>query len=93
MDGVGISAANTNMIQNEVSIILHCAANVAFNNPIKNAVESNVAGALRMLELARSCPKLLALIHVSTCYVNSILHIGKEHIEEKVYPFQYVNGV
>lgn len=88
----GLAPDTLALVQSETSIILHCAANVSFNNPIKEAISSNALGAVRMLNFARSCKNLLAHIHVSTCYVNSYQHIGPNQIEEKIYPFPCVHG-
>ena len=49
--------------------IIHLAASVDFDLPIARAAEANVGGALNVLEFAKQCPKLEALVHCSTAYV------------------------
>lgn len=49
---------------------MNCAASIDFNAPLDQALESNVKGTLRMMELAKSCKQLEIFTHVSTCYVN-----------------------
>jgi thioester reductase-like protein len=51
--------------------IIHLAASVDFDLPLARAVEANVGGALGVLEFARACPNLSALVHCSTAYVST----------------------
>jgi long-chain acyl-CoA synthetase len=48
--------------------VINCAGLVDFNPDVRDAVASNVDGALRVAEFARACDHA-ALMHVSTCYV------------------------
>ena len=56
-------------IQEEVEIIVHGAALVAFKSPLEELRRANVAGTAAMLEFARGCPRLRRFIHVSTVCV------------------------
>jgi nucleoside-diphosphate-sugar epimerase len=49
--------------------IIHCAASVDFNLPLGEALASNTTSALRMLELAQGCSRLVSMVSVSTAYV------------------------
>ncbi|OEH76515.1 NAD-binding domain 4 domain-containing protein [Cyclospora cayetanensis] len=60
-------------IQQEVSVVIHMAASVHFNSPLKDNYRSNVEGSLRVLDFCRRCKHLQVLVHTSTCYVNSDL--------------------
>ncbi|KAL8450991.1 hypothetical protein Emed_002201 [Eimeria media] len=60
-------------VQREVSVIIHMAASVHFNSPLKDNYRSNVEGSLRVLDFGTKCPNLQVLVHTSTCYVNSDL--------------------
>jgi len=51
-------------------VIINCAASIDFNASMEYAVDSNIRGSLRMLELARAIKKLDVFTHISTCYVN-----------------------
>ena len=53
-----------------VTHVIHCAASVEFDLPIKSALLANVEGALNMLELARQCRRLVGMVSVSTAYVS-----------------------
>lgn len=82
----GISPDMQVQLQNEVNIILHCAAVVDFNERLDRAIELNVLGTLRMLDLAKQCQNIAAFVHVSTCYTNSN---RRGWIDEKVYPLGF----
>jgi len=56
---------------------------VNFDDPLKEALQINYFGCLRMLELAKECKNLEILTHVSTCYVNCTRNGGQ--VEEKIY--------
>ena len=68
---LGIS--NAEEVHREVSVVIHMAASVHFNSPLKDNYRSNVEGTLRVLDFCRRCPFLQVLVHTSTCYVNSDL--------------------
>ncbi|KAL8272083.1 hypothetical protein Esti_004018 [Eimeria stiedai] len=61
------------VVQREVSVIIHMAASVHFNSPLKDNYRSNVEGSLRVLDFGTKCRNLQVFIHTSTCYVNSDL--------------------
>jgi len=56
--------------------VIHCAASVAFDLPIQEAAAANVTSALKLLELAQSCPKIQQFVDVSTAYVTP--HSGRD---------------
>lgn len=83
--GLGLSAHDTAELEREVTLILHCAATTKFMEQLRLAIEMNVLGSKRVLDLAKRCVHLRAMVHVSTCYVNSI-RMGYTQIREKIYP-------
>lgn len=64
-----------------VSIVLHCAANVRFDESLRRSVAVNVEGVKHLIDVCYRLPALEALIHVSTAYA----FCNQEKIEEKVY--------
>jgi thioester reductase-like protein len=58
------------IIQN-VEIIFHCAASVAFKERFDRILQQNTLGTMRVLSLAKRCKKIASFVHVSTAYVNS----------------------
>jgi fatty acyl-CoA reductase len=67
---LGLSASDRQSLQADVTHVLHCAASVEFDLPVKSALGANVEAALHMLELARGCSQLSAMVSVSTAYVS-----------------------
>ncbi|CAG8961526.1 hypothetical protein HYFRA_00013943 [Hymenoscyphus fraxineus] len=53
----------------DVTHIIHCAASIKFDNPIKDAMESNIGGAVNVCLLANQCKRLERLLMTSTAYV------------------------
>lgn len=83
----GMAPDMRDRLHNTIEIIMHVAAVVEFNERIDRAIDLNVMGAVRMLEFAKRCPKLIALLHTSTCYVNSNQPQG--FIDERVHPLSF----
>jgi thioester reductase-like protein len=71
--GLGLGEADREDIAHAVDEIVHCAAAVAFDQPLADARAINVDGAARIAELAELCTRrargLRRLAHVSTAYV------------------------
>jgi fatty acyl-CoA reductase len=86
---LGLSAEMQADIEKETTVILHCAATTRFTEPIKIALELNILGSKRVLELAKRCKNLRAHVHVSTAYVNCVRNSGTSEIREKIYPIRY----
>uniref|UniRef100_T1PI92 Fatty acyl-CoA reductase n=1 Tax=Musca domestica TaxID=7370 RepID=T1PI92_MUSDO len=78
---LGISHEDAEKLRNEVSVIMHCAATVRFDEPLRRAVLMNVRGTKYMLELATTFKKLDAFCHVSTAYC----HLHVKTLYEKPY--------
>ncbi len=56
-------------LEDEVEIIVHAAASVAFKRPLEELRRTNVEGTTALLAFARRCPRLRRFIHVSTTCV------------------------
>lgn len=70
-DNLGLSESDRKLLKDNVNIIMHSAATLDFGETLKTTVDINLLGTRRIVELARECPNLKALVHVSSCYVNS----------------------
>ena len=68
--GLGLSDEDRAELGANVTHVIHCAASVEFDLPIKSALMANVEAALNMLELARQCRRLVGMVSVSTAYVS-----------------------
>ncbi|GLG99513.1 Fatty acyl-CoA reductase wat [Gryllus bimaculatus] len=76
--GLGLSAADREMLARDVTVLFHGAATVRFDEKLKKAVSINVVGTKQILELARQMPKLKAMAHISTAYSHCPIHEIKE---------------
>ncbi|XP_026740051.1 putative fatty acyl-CoA reductase CG5065 [Trichoplusia ni] len=79
---LGISDADKKELQERCNVIFHSAACVRFDQKLKDAVNLNTTGTLRMLTLAESMKNLQVFVHLSTAYCRCDL----EMLEEKLYP-------
>lgn len=73
-------------LRQNVQIIFHSAATIKFNTALKSAIEINVVGTQRTLELAKSLHHLAAYVYLSTAFCNSNY---RGLIKEKVYGSRY----
>ena len=69
-DGLGLSPSDLQLLTDNVSIIFHSAATLKFNEELRKAVEINIKGTKRVLDMAHKCRNLDAFIYVSTAYAN-----------------------
>ncbi|CAH1646540.1 unnamed protein product [Spodoptera littoralis] len=81
-ENLGLHENVLKALENEVSIVFHLAATVAFRLPLKDAMRINVNGTENVIELCRRMIKLQAFVHVSTAFTNS----DRTEINEVVYP-------
>lgn len=81
-DGLALNSQDKLMLINEIEIVFHCAANVRFNDPLKDAVNINVSGTLRILELAKEMKNLKVFSYMSTAFSQSY----QRNLEERHYP-------
>uniref|UniRef100_A0A1I8M430 Fatty acyl-CoA reductase n=1 Tax=Musca domestica TaxID=7370 RepID=A0A1I8M430_MUSDO len=78
---LGISPEDIEILRNEVSIVVHCAATVRFDEALRNAVFLNVRGTRYMLDLASTFKNLNVFWYVSTTYC----HVHIDNLYEKPY--------
>ncbi|HSJ96553.1 MAG TPA: SDR family oxidoreductase, partial [Myxococcota bacterium] len=67
--GAGLAPEARSELTASLTHVVHCAASVEFHLPVATAASANAASALHVLEVARACPRLEALVDVSTAYV------------------------
>ncbi|KAJ0182895.1 hypothetical protein K1T71_000871 [Dendrolimus kikuchii] len=81
-DGLGMSEQDKEELLQNCNIIFHSAACVRFDQKLKDAVNMNTTGTLRMLTLAESMKNLEVFVHLSTAYCRCELDV----LEERLYP-------
>ena len=67
---LGVSENDYCRLTEEVDVIINSAAVVVFDERLDLSLNLNTFGAQRMMDFARACPRLLAVLHISTCYVS-----------------------
>ncbi|XP_077263221.1 fatty acyl-CoA reductase 1-like [Temnothorax americanus] len=80
--GLGLSDADRQMLIERVTIIIHGAASVRFNDSLKYSILVNTRATRDICILAQSMENLKALVYVSTAFA----HVNEQFIEEKAYP-------
>lgn len=75
-------------IKDEIEFIIHGAATLLFNEDLDVAIKNNVFGTLKIFQLAKECPNLRNMVHVSTSYTN---FPQRSFVEEKIYDLELPN--
>lgn len=57
------------MLVEDLDIIINAAASVSFDDSLRNMIQIDYYGPIRVLKFAQECKKLKILSHISTCYV------------------------
>ncbi|XP_077559529.1 putative fatty acyl-CoA reductase CG5065 isoform X2 [Haemaphysalis longicornis] len=78
---LGLTSTDQATLFKRVSVVFHSAATVKFDEPLKRAVDLNVLGTRRVVDLCKKMPNLRALVHISTAYCNC----DKPEVDEVVY--------
>uniref|UniRef100_A0A8D8ZIX0 Fatty acyl-CoA reductase n=1 Tax=Cacopsylla melanoneura TaxID=428564 RepID=A0A8D8ZIX0_9HEMI len=81
-DNLGISEEQTQLIQSNVTVVIHSAASLDFGGSMKETGRANLLGTRRVLNLCAGMKKLKAMVHVSSAYANANLKFA----EEIIYP-------
>ncbi|EEF27810.1 Male sterility protein, putative, partial [Ricinus communis] len=67
---LGLEEDLTNLIANDVDVIVNSAANTTFDERYDVAVDINTRGACHLMNFAKKCQNLKLFLQVSTAYVN-----------------------
>lgn len=78
---LAISANDTQLIINEVEIVFNVVASVKFNEKLADAIDINVLGTNKILNLTMKILNLKSFLHISTLYCNC----DRSNIRETVY--------
>ncbi|XP_037939564.1 putative fatty acyl-CoA reductase CG5065 [Teleopsis dalmanni] len=79
--GLGIKPENLEKLRN-VSIVIHSAASVRFDDALRDAIILNTRGTHELIKIAETLKNLKVFVHISTTYCNP----DKQVVEEEVYP-------
>ncbi|XP_012525416.2 fatty acyl-CoA reductase 1 [Monomorium pharaonis] len=78
---LGLSNEHKQMLIDRVTIIIHGAASVKFNDSLKYAILTNIRSTRDICILAQSMKNIVALVYIGTAFAN----VNEPFIEEKVY--------
>ncbi len=70
LPGLGVDAEMHALLEERLTGILHCAADIRFDLPLDEARAVNVEGTRTLLELGRRCKRLERFAHISTTYIS-----------------------
>ncbi|KAF8071189.1 fatty acyl-CoA reductase [Scenedesmus sp. PABB004] len=85
---LGLSAADAARLASEVTVVVHCAADIRLEVGIHAALAANYHGTAAVLALAARCARLAALVHVSSAFANVNAPPGSV-VAERLYPLTY----
>ncbi|XP_011645023.2 LOW QUALITY PROTEIN: putative fatty acyl-CoA reductase CG8306 [Pogonomyrmex barbatus] len=81
-ENLGLSSQDRTTLINTVQLVFHSAATLDFEADLKTTTIVNLLGTRRIVQLCQEIKDLKALVHVSSAYVNSVIH----NVDEIVYP-------
>ncbi|KAL7013338.1 hypothetical protein ACKWTF_015342 [Chironomus riparius] len=82
---LGISKDDQEVLKDKVSIVIHSAATIDFNEPLKIAVNTNLRSMRELLNLSRNMKNLISFVHISTAFANWF----ELNVKEEIYPTEY----
>ncbi|XP_036147919.1 putative fatty acyl-CoA reductase CG8306 isoform X4 [Monomorium pharaonis] len=80
-ENLGLSLQDRTTLINTVEVVFHSAATLDFEADLRTTTNINLLGTRRVVQLCREIKNLKALVHVSSAYVNAVLH----DVDEVVY--------
>lgn len=86
--GLGIEPEVARRLHRDVDLVINCAGLVDFNPDVRDALSSNVDGALHVADFVQTCDHA-KLLHVSTCYVAGS---REGRIPEEIWTIKTPNG-
>ncbi|WIA32225.1 hypothetical protein OEZ86_003073 [Tetradesmus obliquus] len=86
--GLGLAAGAAQQLQQQLQLILHCAADIRLEVDIQTALRSNYLGTQEVLQLASACKQLKGLVHTSSCFVN-MNQPRSSVVQERIYPLKF----
>ncbi|XP_065369885.1 putative fatty acyl-CoA reductase CG5065 isoform X1 [Calliphora vicina] len=82
---LGLSGDNLKHVADNTNIVFHMAATLKLEGNLKDAIDMNLAGTRRALDVAKQMKNLEAFVHLSTAFCNC----DQEVMYEKVYDFPH----
>lgn len=80
---LGLNDDDYSLLVTNINVVIHVAASINFNEPLRVAMNTNVFAVRDMINLCKNCVQLQAFVHCSTGFVRSDV----PKLEEKFYEF------
>ncbi|KAL1132366.1 hypothetical protein AAG570_010321 [Ranatra chinensis] len=80
-EGLGLSADTRRTLAETVTVVIHAAATVSFDEKLSEAVRINITGTREIIKLCKEMPNLRSVCHVSTAFS----HCSRKEIDEIFY--------
>lgn len=80
--GLGLSHEDEAELRASVDTVLHSAADIRLEAPIRETLNANYVGSLAVMRLAAGMDRLRSFTYISTCYTNMNRPRGS-HVEER----------
>lgn len=85
LESLGLSGDSLDHVVENTDIVFHLAATLRLEGNLKDAIDMNLSGTHRTLDVAKKMKKLEAFVHLSTAFCNC----DQEVMYEKVYEFRH----
>lgn len=85
LDNLGLNESDLKLLADNVNIVFHMAATLKLEGNLTDAINMNLTGTQRTLNIGRKMKNLLVFIHLSTAFCNC----DQEVMYEKVYEFHH----
>lgn len=79
-DNLGLEPTTINKLASEVDIVFHLAATLRLEANLKDALEQNTKGTIRMIEVCRKFKNLQAFLYFSTAFCSADIDIFEERV-------------
>lgn len=79
----GIGGSDLQLLREEVTLVIHAAAQISLDSDFREAIEDNCLPSLELAGIASRFHRLKLFVQLSTAYANSFLPDG--HIGERLY--------
>ncbi|KAG5672196.1 hypothetical protein PVAND_002346 [Polypedilum vanderplanki] len=84
-ENLGLSENDQKIFFNKINVIIHAAATIYFNDPLKVAITANLISVQELMKLSRKVQKLDSFVYVSTAYTNWF----EKDVKEIIYKPKY----
>jgi len=78
LPGLGISKSDVRILAENVSVVFHSAATVRFDEPLQQAVEMNLKGTKKLIDLCKQMSKIdvsILYIHIRFLQYSQVLDV------------------